>query len=81
MFNFIKKTESTPTLTTQAGAPTVTADNRLITKIFIVEDNDLYAQLLQHTLESEDKYDIHLFSSAEELFKNIHHNPDIVTID
>jgi DNA-binding NtrC family response regulator len=37
--------------------------------------------LLQHTLESEDKYDIHLIKSADELFKKIHLNPDIVTID
>ncbi len=84
MFNFIKKNEPTqaePIQQTQASASTASADNRHITKIFIVEDNDLYATLLQHSLESEDKYDIHIFSSAEELFKNIHLNPDIVTID
>ncbi|MBU6204623.1 MAG: sigma-54 dependent transcriptional regulator [Bacteroidetes bacterium] len=52
-----------------------------MTKIFIVEDNEVYATLLQHTLESEDKYDIHLIKSADELFKKIHLNPDIVTID
>jgi DNA-binding NtrC family response regulator len=81
MFNFSKKTESTVQAKTETPTPGVMADNRHITKIFIVEDNDLYATLLQHSIETEDKYDIHIFQSAEELFKNIHLNPDIVTID
>lgn len=84
MFNFIKKNEPTQANTSQpaqTASVNTSADNRHITKIFIVEDNDLYATLLQHSLESEDKYDIHIFPSAEELFKNIHLNPDIVTID
>jgi DNA-binding NtrC family response regulator len=61
--------------------PAIKAEDRHMTKIFIVEDNEVYATLLQHTLESEDKYDIHLIKSADELFKKIHLNPDIVTID
>ncbi len=81
MFNFIKKAETTPETKNETPTPTVSPDNRHITKIFIVEDNDLYATLLQHSIETEDKYDIHIFQSAEDLFKNIHLNPDIVTID
>lgn len=81
MFNFIKKNETPQATPTQTPTAAATADNRHLTKIFIVEDNELYATLLQHSLESEDKYDIHVFSTAEELFKNIHLNPDIVTID
>jgi two-component system, NtrC family, response regulator AtoC len=64
-----------------ATKPSSNPDNRYMTKIFVVEDNEVFSSLIQHSLEEEDKYDIHIFSTAEDLFKHIHENPDIVTID
>lgn len=50
-------------------------------KIFIVEDDMMYGEMIQFTLEREQNYDVSLFTSGEELFDHIHLNPDIVTID
>jgi DNA-binding NtrC family response regulator len=81
MFGFLGKAGYPQMGNPNEHKPAIKAEDRHMTKIFIVEDNEVYATLLQHTLESEDKYDIHLIKSADELFKKIHINPDIVTID
>lgn len=81
MFGFLGKAGYPQMGNPNEHKPAIKAEDRHMTKIFIVEDNEVYATLLQHTLESEDKYDIHLIKSADELFKKIHLNPDIVTID
>jgi len=81
MFGFLGKADYPQMGNPNEHKPAIKAEDRHMTKIFIVEDNEVYATLLQHTLESEDKYDIHLIKSADELFKKIHLNPDIVTID
>lgn len=81
MFGFLGKAGYPQIGNPNEHKPAIKAEDRHMTKIFIVEDNEVYATLLQHTLESEDKYDIHLIKSADELFKKIHLNPDIVTID
>ncbi|MFN5842806.1 MAG: sigma-54-dependent transcriptional regulator [Bacteroidota bacterium] len=81
MFGFLSKAGYPQMGNPNEHKPAIKAEDRHMTKIFIVEDNEVYATLLQHTLESEDKYDIHLIKSADELFKKIHLNPDIVTID
>lgn len=54
--------------------------NQLI-KIFAVEDDNLFGRAIKHTLEKQGLYDVTLFSSGEELFQHIHHNPDIITVD
>lgn len=78
MFNFIKPKETATVVEEKA----ITAPaGRFLTKIFIVEDNELYSTLLQHSLDQEDKYDVSVFKNAQELFAHIHENPDIVTID
>ncbi|MEI7669293.1 MAG: sigma-54 dependent transcriptional regulator [Pseudomonadota bacterium] len=84
MFSFIKSKDESKQPQTDAPAAVkteATSDNRYITKIFVLEDNELYATLIQHSLEEEDKFDVHLFATAEEMFKHIHENPDIITID
>lgn len=81
MFGFLGKAGYPQMGNPNEHKPAIKAEDRHMTKIFIVEDNEVYATLLQHTLESEDKYDVHLIKSADELFKKIHLNPDIVTID
>lgn len=81
MFGFLGKAGYPQMGNPNEHKPAIKAEDRHMTKIFIVEDNEVYATLLQHTLESEDKYDIQMIKSADELFKKIHLNPDIVTID
>lgn len=50
-------------------------------KIFIVEDDPMFGEMIKFTLERENNYDVTLFQSGEEFFDHIHLNPDIVTID
>src|SRR5688572_7659405 len=80
MFNFLKSKEQPAASVAVAKTPS-TAASRYVTKIFILEDNELYATLLQHSLDEEDKYDVSVFATAAEMFNHIHENPDIVTID
>ncbi len=50
-------------------------------KIFIIEDDLMFGEMLKFTLENESNYDVTLFQSGEEFFDHIHLNPDIVTVD
>ena len=50
-------------------------------KIFIIEDDLMFGEMLKFTLENESNYDVSLFQSGEEFFDHIHLNPDIVTVD
>lgn len=52
-----------------------------MTKIFIIEDDLMFGEMMKFTLERENNYDVSLFQSGEEFFDHIHLNPDIVTID
>ncbi|HZG01568.1 MAG TPA: sigma-54 dependent transcriptional regulator [Chitinophagales bacterium] len=81
MFNFMKAKAPAAATADAVQKPTAAAGSRYVTKIFILEDNELYASLLQHSLDEEDRYDVSLFTTAAEMFHRIHENPDIVTID
>ena len=50
-------------------------------KIFVIEDDELFGSVIQGKLEMENSYEVTLFTSGEEFLKNLHLNPDIVTID
>ncbi len=52
-----------------------------ITKIFVVEDNDLYSQLIQNELSANDTYEITIYPTAEALLRDLYKNPNIITID
>jgi two-component system, NtrC family, response regulator AtoC len=49
-------------------------------KIFIVEDNDLYAKVLKKQLEA-DRFEVSLFSSGSECIANLEKSPDIILLD
>jgi two-component system, NtrC family, response regulator AtoC len=55
--------------------------SKYITKIFLIDDDAMYSNIIKLSLEQNDAYDISIFSSGEEFFSNIHLNPDIVIID
>ncbi len=52
-----------------------------IAKIFIVEDDQFLGNLIKRTLEKLDNTDVVHFLTPEECLKNLHQNPDIVSID
>ncbi len=52
----------------------------MINKVFIVEDNIMYAQLMKQALNGE-PYEIEIFHNAQDFLDNLHRNPDAVTID
>lgn len=52
-----------------------------VTKIFIVEDDAWFGQLLKHHLSLNPDYEIHLLKSARECLDNLYKKPDIICID
>lgn len=56
-------------------------EKNYITKIFLVDDDEVYSNIIKMALEENENYDVHLFMSGEELMPHIHDRPDIVIID
>jgi len=50
-------------------------------KIFIVEDDKIFAKRLQYELSLNPDFDIHIFYDGKSLVKNLPHNPDMITLD
>lgn len=50
-------------------------------KIFIVEDDPWYGEVLKHHLSLNPDYEINLFTTAQECLKNLHTSPDVICID
>ncbi len=59
--------------------PTEEQDNSI--KIFVVEDNDLYAQLIVNELSVNEQLEVTIYPTADALMKDLYKNPSIVTID
>jgi two-component system, NtrC family, response regulator AtoC len=51
-----------------------------IYRIFIVDDNDIYAKVLKKQLEHKD-YDISVFYSGHECLTNLDRRPSVITLD
>ena len=49
--------------------------------IFIVEDNELYAMMLDYILSKKSIYQFVSFKSGEECIKNLYLNPDVIILD
>ena len=50
-------------------------------KIFLVEDNELFANMLAESLRNQHGFSIELFPTGEEMLKKIQQNPDVVLLD
>ena len=50
-------------------------------KIFIVEDDHWYGEILAYHLSLNPDYEITRFTSGKELLENLYQNPDLITID
>lgn len=53
---------------------------KFLTRIFVVEDNEFFSQLIKQKLEN-DQREISLFMSAETFRSYLYQNPDIVILD
>lgn len=56
-------------------------EKNYITKIFLIDDDQMYSTIMKTSLEQNDHYDVHIFDSGEKFFNHIHENPDVVIID
>lgn len=54
---------------------------KFITTIYVVEDNEFYANIIKQKLESYDHYQVSLFSNGSDFLNAIQSNPDIVVLD
>ena len=50
-------------------------------KIFIVEDDPWYGQMLKFHLSLNPDYEVHLFDNAKECLNNLHQKPDVICVD
>lgn len=50
-------------------------------KIFVVEDDEWYRELLGYNLELNPDYEIHKFGTATDCLNALHERPDVITLD
>ncbi|MGR3811932.1 sigma-54-dependent transcriptional regulator [Jiulongibacter sp. NS-SX5] len=50
-------------------------------RIFIVEDDPWYGEILTYQLELNPDYEVHLFQSGKDALDNLDKEPDLITID
>jgi len=50
-------------------------------RIFIVEDDKWYGELLHHHLSLNPEYEIEIFVSGNDLIKNLYKKPSVITLD
>lgn len=50
-------------------------------KIYLVEDDQWYGQMLKHHLDLNPDYDVTLFTEGKDLLKNLYQKPDLVCMD
>jgi len=52
-----------------------------ITNIFVVEDDDAFADLMQYYLNKNERYEVTRFSNGDDFLANLNNDPDIVILD
>lgn len=52
-----------------------------LTRVFIIEDDPVFAKLIAHSLGREEQFDVQVFNSGSSFMQSLHLNPDIVSID
>lgn len=50
-------------------------------KIFVIEDDPWYGELLKYHLELNPEYEVSLFDDAKKCLANLHKRPNLITID
>jgi CheY-like chemotaxis protein len=49
--------------------------------IFVVDDNEMFAELVKDHLSNNPSYKISVFNTGEECLKNLYQNPDLIILD
>jgi CheY-like chemotaxis protein len=50
-------------------------------QIFVVDDNEMFAQMLHDHLSEIPKYKVSIFNTGEECIKNLHLGPNLIILD
>jgi two-component system, NtrC family, response regulator AtoC len=50
-------------------------------KVFVVEDDEFQGKLIKNSLDKIQDAEVHVFTEPEDCLKNLHLNPDVITID
>ncbi len=50
-------------------------------KIFVIEDDPWYGELIKYHLELNPEYEVNLFDDAKKCLANLHKRPNLITID
>jgi DNA-binding NarL/FixJ family response regulator len=50
-------------------------------KIFVVDDNEMFAMMLKDHLSNNPNYRISVFNTGEDCVKNLYLNPDLIILD
>lgn len=50
-------------------------------KIFIIDDDQFFGEMLKHYLQLNPDYEVYLFNNAKDCLANLYINPDIICID
>lgn len=50
-------------------------------KVFIIEDNKMYANLLGDYLKAKNKYEVSIFETGEACLKYLYEEPDFIILD
>ena len=50
-------------------------------KIFIVEDDVIFAKIMSHHLTLNPEYEVEIFPDGRSLLKNLYKNPTLISLD
>lgn len=50
-------------------------------KIFVVDDDDWYGRLLEHSLKLNPDHEVHRFKTGKDCLQQLHLNPNVITLD
>ena len=50
-------------------------------KIFIVDDNEMFAEMVRDHLSQYPRFTSNIFNTGEECLRHLHENPDLVILD
>ena len=55
--------------------------NKIVKKIFVVDDDEMLSMALEDYIERKTDYEVHLFNTGEDCLEHIVELPDIIVLD
>jgi DNA-binding NarL/FixJ family response regulator len=56
-------------------------DNKLVKKIFVVDDDEMFSSALEDYITRKTKHKVYLFKTGEECLEELHTAPDVIILD